>query len=107
MKKGYKAEYEVKKILEKRFSPKNVFKVAIGGLIDFFVLEPKKRRILKLVEVKTTKKNSWYPSEHDLKQYKILSKISKEHKIPVEYWIKINGQWKIFSLKEVKKIFLS
>ena len=106
MKKGYKAEYEAKKKLMRKFLPKNVFKVAIGGATDFFVLEPKKRKILKLIEVKTTKKNSWYPGEHDLKQYKILNKISKEHKIPVEYWIKINGEWKIFNLKEVKKFFL-
>jgi len=107
MKKGYKAEYEAKKKLEKIFSKKNVFKVAIGGATDFFVLEPKKRRILKLIEVKTTKKNYWYPGEHDLKQYKILIQISKEHKIPIEYWIKINGEWEIFNLKEVKKFFLS
>ena len=107
MKKGYKAEYEVKKKLERIFSKKNVFKVAIGGATDSFVLEPKKRRILKLIEVKTTKKNYWYPGEHDLKQYKILIQISKEHKIPIEYWIKINGEWEIFNLKEVKKFFLS
>jgi hypothetical protein len=106
MKKGYKAEYQAKKILEKKFSPKNIFKVAIGGITDFFILEPKKRKVLKIIEVKETKKNSWYPGEHDLKQFRILKKISKEHKIPVEYWIKINGQWKIFNLKEVKKFFL-
>jgi len=106
MKKGYKAEYEVKKKLERFFSKKNVFKVAIGGVTDFFVLEPKKRKVLKLIEVKTTKKNFWYPGEHDLKQYRILKRIEKEHKIPIEYWIKINGQWKIFNLNEVKKFFL-
>lgn len=105
MKKGYKAEYEAKKFLIKKYSPKNVFKMAIGGTIDFFILEPKKRRILKLIEVKETKKSFWYPGEHDLKQFKVLSKISKEHKIPVEYWIKMNGQWKIFNLNQVKKFF--
>jgi hypothetical protein len=105
MKKGYKAEYEVKKKLERKYSAKNIFKLAIGGKTDFFILEPKKRRILKLIEVKTTKKDSWYPGEHDFKQFKILNKISKEHKIPVEYWIKINGKWKIFNLNEVKKFF--
>lgn len=105
MKKGYKAEYEIKKKLEKEFSPKNVLKAAIGGATDFLVLEPKKRRILKLIEVKTTKKNSWYPSKHDLKQFKILKAIQKEHKISVEYWIKINRKWKNFGLKEVKKFF--
>ena len=105
MKKGYKAEYEVKKKLAKIYSPKNVFKVAIGGATDFLILEPKKRRILKLIEVKTTKKNTWYPGEHDLKQFEILNKISKEQKIPVEYWLKINGEWEILKLNEVKKFF--
>ena len=105
MKKGYKAEYEVKKILIKKYSQKNVFKVAIGGATDFFILEPKKRKVLKIIEVKKTKKNSWYPGEHDLKQYKILKRIEREHKIPVEYWIKINGKWKIFNLNQVKKFF--
>jgi hypothetical protein len=105
MKKGYKAEYETKKKLAKIYSLRNVFKVAIGGATDFLVLEPKERRILKLIEVKTTKKNSWYPGEHDLKQFRILGKIAKEHKIPVEYWIKINGEWKILKLNEVKKFF--
>ena len=105
MKKGYKAEYEVKKKIMEIYSPNNVVKVAIGGATDFLILEPRKRRILKLIEVKTTKKNSWYPGEHDLKQFKILNKTSKEHKIPVEYWIKINGEWKILRLNEVKKFF--
>jgi len=105
MKKGYKAEYETKKKLTKIYSPKNIFKVAIGGATDFLILEPKKRKILKLIEVKETKKNSWYPGEHDLKQFKILKKIAREHKIPVEYWMKINGEWKILKLSEVKKFF--
>jgi len=105
MKKGYKAEYETKKKLAEIYSPKNVFKVAIGGATDFLILEPKKRKVLKLVEVKTTQKNSWYPGEHDLKQFQILKKISREHKIPVEYWMKINGEWEILKLNEVKKFF--
>ena len=92
MRKGYKAEYEVKKKLAKKYSEKNIFKVAIGGLIDFFVLEPKKGKISKLIEVKETKKRNWYPGGFDFRQFKILKKIAKEHKIPVEYWIKINGR---------------
>lgn len=104
MKKGYRAEYEVKKILFKKYSPESVFKIAIGGTSDFCVLS-KNGKILKLVEVKNTKKNKWYPSEHDLKQFKILKKIQKKHKIPIEYWIKINGKWEIYKLKMVKKFF--
>lgn len=104
MKKGYKAEWEVKKTLFKIYSPDSVFKVAIGGAVDFFVLG-KNGKIKKIVEVKKTNKNWWYPTPHDIKQYRELKKIHKKHKIPVEYWIKINGEWKIFNLKKVKTFF--
>jgi Holliday junction resolvase len=105
MKRGYKAEYEVRKKLSKEYLPQNIVKVAIGGATDFLVLEPKGSKVLKIVEVKTTKKNQWYPGEHDIKQFKAIEKFSKNHQIPIEYWIKIKGQWKIFSLKEIKKYF--
>jgi len=105
MKRGYKAEYEAKKKLIQMFSKSNIFKVAIGGAIDFFVLSPGENKVIKLVEVKTTKKKKWYPGIHDFKQFQILRKIEKEHKILVEYWIKIKGKWHIFNLKEVKKFF--
>jgi LysM repeat protein len=104
MRKGYKAEWEAKRVLSKKYSPDRIFKVAIGGATDFFVLG-KKGKIIKLVEVKKTNKKKWYPTEHDLKQYQRLKKIQKKHKIPVEYWIKINGEWKTFNLKEVEIFF--
>lgn len=104
MKKGYKAEYEVKKILFKKYSPENVFKVAIGGTVDFFALG-KNGKIAKLIEVKNTKKKRWYPTKHDFKQFKILKKIQRRHKIAVEYWIKVNGKWQIFDLAAVKVFF--
>lgn len=104
MKRGYKAEYEVKKVLFKKYLPKNVFKVAIGGAIDFFVLG-KNGKIAKLIEVKKTNKKKWYPGKHDFKQFQALKQIQKKHRIKVEYWIKINGEWKIFNLKEVKRFF--
>jgi LysM repeat protein len=104
MKKGYKAEWEAKKILFKKYPKDSIFKVAIGGAVDFFILG-KDARVEKIVEVKKTNKNQWYPTEHDKKQYQTLVKIQKKFKIPVEYWIKIRGKWKIFDLKEVKKFF--
>lgn len=107
MKKGYKAEYQVKKELEKSFSKENIFKVAIGGAIDFFVLAPNSAKILKLIEVKTTKKKNWYPGKHDFKQFLVLKEIQKNHKIKVEYWIKIKGKWNKFSLKEVEEKFFN
>ena len=104
MKRGYWAEYEAKKALFKKYSPQNVFKVAIGGSIDFFVLG-KNGKILKLIEVKKTNKNWWYPTKHDFEQFKILEKFQKRHKIEVEYWIKIKRKWQIFNLKEVSIFF--
>jgi LysM repeat protein len=104
MKKGYKAEWEAKKILFKKYSPDSVFKVAIGGAVDFFILG-KNGKVKKIVEVKKTNKNWWYPLDHDKRQYNQLRKIQRKFKIPVEYWIRINGNWKILDLKEVKKFF--
>jgi len=104
MRKGYKAEWEAKKVLAKKYSSERIFKVAIGGATDFFVLG-KEGKIVKLIEVKKTNKKNWYPTRHDLTQYQKLKKIQKRHKIPVEYWIKINGKWEIFDLKEVKTFF--
>lgn len=104
MKKGYKAEYEVKKFLFKKYSSKSVLKVAIGGTTDFCVLG-KNGKIIKFIEVKKTNKNRWYPGEHDLKQFKILKQIQRRHRTPVEYWIKTNGKWETFDLKRVKRFF--
>ena len=104
MKRGYKAEYEAKKILYKKYSPESVMKIAIGGTTDFCVLG-KNGRILKLVEIKKTNKKRWYPTNHDWSQFKMLERINKKHKIPVEYWIKIKGKWEIFDLKETKRFF--
>jgi LysM repeat protein len=104
MKKGYKAEWEAKKILFKKYPKDSIFKVAIGGAVDFFILG-KNAKVEKIVEVKKTNKKQWYPTEHDKKQYQTLVKIQKKFKIPVEYWIKIRGKWKILDLKEVKKFF--
>lgn len=104
MKRGYKAEYEVKNALFKKYSPKNVFKVAIGGAIDFFVLG-KNGRVEKLIEVKKTNKKRWYPGKHDFRQLQLLKEIEKKHKIKVEYWIKANRKWQICNLKQVKTFF--
>jgi len=104
MRKGYKAEWEAKKVLSQKYSPESIFKVAIGGTTDFFVLG-KGGKILKIVEVKKTNKKKWYPTEHDFKQYQKLKKIQRKFKVPVEYWIKINGKWEIFDLKKIKQFF--
>jgi len=105
MKRGYKAEWEAKKILFKNYPKDCVFKVAIGGTVDFFILN-NEGRIDKIVEVKKTNKKHWYPTPRDKKQYEVLSKIQKKFKVPVEYWIKINGKWNFLDISEVKR-FLS
>jgi hypothetical protein len=104
MKKGYKAEWEAKKTLFKKYPSDSILKVAIGGTVDFCVLG-KNGKILKFIEVKKTNKNFWYPGDHDFIQFKRLNKIQKKYGVPVEYWIKINGKWEIFDLKEIKKFF--
>ena len=102
MKKGYLTEWEVKKNLYKKFSPENVFKVAIGGSLDFCIID-NKGKVLKLIEVKTTKKKKWYPTEKEKKQFLKLLRFQKKLKVKVEYWIKIKRKWHIFSLEELKK----
>lgn len=104
MKKGYKAEWEAKKILFKKYSPDSVFKIAIGGAVDFLILG-KNKKVEKIVEVKKTNKKKWYPTARERKQFLMLKKIQKKHKIPIEYWIKINGKWQIFEIEKVKSFF--
>ena len=104
MRRGYKAEYLCKKKLIEEFGKDNVIKVAIGGATDFLVLKPGSSRIEKIVEVKQTRKKRWYPSDHDVKQFEIIKKLSKDHKIKVEYWVKVRRKWEILSLKEVEKM---
>jgi hypothetical protein len=104
MKKGYKAEWEAKKILFKKYPKDSIFKVAIGGTVDFFILG-KTGKIEKIIEVKKTNKKRWYPTKHDKKQYLNLKNIQKKFKIPVEYWMKVNGKWTVLKLKEMETFF--
>lgn len=104
MKRGYRAEYEAKQLLFKKYSPLQVFKIAVGGAMDFLVLS-KNAKALKIIEVKNTNKKRWYPLPQEIKQYKRLCKIQKKLKIPIEYWIKTKKGFQIFSLKDVKKFF--
>lgn len=104
MKKGYKAEWEVKKKLVQKYPKEAVWKIAIGGAVDFLILG-KDGKIEKIIEVKKTNKKTWYPSIHDLNQFKVLEKIHKKFKIPVEYWIKIKRKWQILNIKRVKEKF--
>jgi hypothetical protein len=102
MKKGYKAEWEAKRILFKTYPKDSIFKIAIGGAVDFFILG-KEGKVEKIIEIKKTNKNRWYPTKHDKDQYKALMKIHHRFHIPIEYWIKIKGKWNFLTIEEVKK----
>jgi len=88
MRKGYRAEYKAKKELIQKYGEKNVLKVAIGGAVDFLVLNPNKNRIEKIVEVKECHKNKYYPTPRERKQFERLKEIGKKHSIKTELWIK-------------------
>lgn len=92
MRKGYKSEYLVKKKLIEEFGEQNVLKLAIGQSCDFIVLKPNINRIEKIVEVKSTQKKKYYPLEREKLQLKLIKNLSKEHKIPVEIWIKFKNR---------------
>ena len=67
MRKGYGDEYRTKQLLVQRYGEDNVVKVAIGSFgADFLVLE--KGRVVKVVEVKGTRKKAWYPSPREKEQ---------------------------------------
>ena len=85
--KGYVAEYEVKKILQKQFGTNNVIKVAIGSFgSDYIVVG--KGEIIKCVEVKECHKKKYYPSEKELSQFKRIKTFCDEHQITGEVWVR-------------------
>ena len=88
MRKGYIAEYKAKKELIQKYGKGNVLKVAIGGAVDFLVLDPKKNKIKKIVEVKKTNKKKYYPRPREKIQLQRLKELGERHKIPIELWIK-------------------
>jgi len=106
MRKGYKAELLCKKELVKKFGKWNVIKVAIGNPShgDFLVLKGK--GVVKVVEVKSTKKGKWRPNKREKEQFEFLKKFSKETGIYVEYWIKTGRKgFKVLGLREFEQVF--
>jgi len=88
MRKGYRAEYKAKKELIEKYGKENILKIAIGGAVDFLVLDPKRNKIKKIVEVKKTSKKKYYPKPREKIQLQRLEELGKRHKIPIELWIK-------------------
>ena len=101
--KGYRAEWLAKKKLIEEYGEKNVIKMAIGQASDFLVLEPGSGRIGKIVEVKSTVKEKWYPKPREKEQIQRLLDLAKEHNIRLELWIKRpRKDWEIRVLWEGK-----
>ncbi len=92
MRKGYRAEYLVKQKLKEMYGEQNVLKIAIGGSADFLVLSPNENKIEKIVEVKQTAKNKYYPRENEKVQLELIKKLAIEHNVPVEIWIKFKNR---------------
>ena len=88
MRKGYRAEYLARQRLSELYGSQNVLKIAIGGSVDFLVLKPNENELEKIIEVKQTAKNKYYPRENEKVQLELIKKLAEEHKVPVEMWIK-------------------
>ena len=86
MRKGYGDEYRTKQLLVQQYGEGNVVKVAIGSFgADFFVLE--KGRVVKVVEVKGTRKKAWHPSPREKEQLQRILRFSQTHNCKAELWI--------------------
>ncbi len=92
MRRGYAAEYLAKKKLIKIYGRQNVIKIAIGGSADFIILKPNEDKIEKIVEVKQTAKNKYYPRENEKEQLGLLRQLATEHNVPIEVWIKFRNR---------------
>ncbi len=94
--KGYRAEYLAKKKLVEEYGEENVIKMAIGMASDFLVLKPGSGKLEKIVEVKSTVKEKWYPKPREKVQMERLLKLAKEHNVRLEMWIKYpRKDWEI------------
>ena len=100
VRKGYQAELEAKKKLQKEFGIDNVIKVAIGSFgSDFIVVG--KGELVKCVEVKESHSKKYYPLPQERLQLQRILNFCKEHEIDCEIWIKyVNRGWEIKDLKE-------
>ena len=103
MRKGYSDEYRTKQMLVKEYGKDNVVKVAIGSFgADFLIL--KKGKLLKVVEVKGTRKSVWHPSQREKEQLQRILHFSQIHKCEAEVWIWVKEKGKkILYVKDVRE----
>ena len=98
MRKGYNAEWEAKQKLIKEFGKMNIFKIAIGGAVDYLVVGQGK--LIKCVECKECHGKKYYPGPDEKRQFERIREFCTEHKIDCEIWIKYpNRGW------ETKSVF--
>jgi len=104
MRKGYGDEYRTKQMLVEQYGKDNVIKVAIGSFgADFLILN--KGKLVKVVEVKGTRKNAWYPLPREKEQLQRIYHFSQTHNCRAEVWIwtKNRGK-KELSIKDVREL---
>lgn len=101
--KGYDAEYKTKKELEQTYGKGNVIKVAIGGSSDYIVICC--GELLKICEVKTTKKKKYYPTKREEAQIKEITRLAQQHHVPCELYIYYTKGKGKKTEKEVKVIY--
>lgn len=85
MRLGYSSEYRCKKENEEIYGEGNVIKVAIGGSSDFMIINFGK--MIKIIEVKETTKNKYYPKPREKEQFNKLIELGKQHSVHVELWV--------------------
>jgi hypothetical protein len=103
MRKGYSAEYKCKKENEEEYGVGNCIKIAIGGSSDYMIAF--QGRIIKFIEVKETKKDVYYPSDRERKQFAELVRLGKHHRVPVELWVYFKRGRGKPSIKHVRRIY--
>lgn len=100
MRRGYGAELEAKKKLQKEFGIDNVIKVAIGSFGSDFIIVTK-GELVKCVEVKESHSKKYYPLPDERRQFQRIIDFCNEHQIIAEIWIKyISRGWEVKDLKE-------
>ena len=100
---GYSSELKCKQENIELYGKLNVLKIAIGGSSDFLITY--RGRLIKFIEVKETKKERYYPSPRERKQFKELVRLGKHHQIPVELWIYFKRGTGKATIKHVRRIY--
>ena len=103
MRRGYSDEYRTKQMLLEQYGKDNVIKVAIGSFgADFLILN--KGKLVKVVEVKGTRKNAWHPLPREKEQLQRIHYFSQIHECGAEVWIWTkNGGKKELRIESVEK----